>query len=285
MFIQNSTCHGFHYCFDQKHIVRRLFWIILVATSVGLLLQKLHESTVKYFNYPFSTTTTISYIDEMKFPAISICNLNDFRMSRMKGTKLHKLLQEKNKTKDDLVNKISGEEYATTIKGANHNLNDMLFSCSIYDKNIRQTNTCNSKNFSTFYQKQGEKCYTFNSGEFVDIIMVNETGTSKSFDLTLNVEHYDYYVDTIEAGIRLIIHDQKETPVRMTGITLSPGFTSYVQISKTKVNIKLERFIKLLIKFYLVISIILCWKLFNNNKKKHEIQKIRFGLQCVYRIL
>ena len=126
-----------------------------MATSVGLLLQKLHESTVKFFDHPFTTTTTISYIDEIDFPAISICNLNDFRMSKMHQTKLHKLLQEKGKS---LVDKISGEEYAATIKGANHNIHDMLFDCSIYDKEITETSRkCNSKNFSVFYQTQGQK--------------------------------------------------------------------------------------------------------------------------------
>lgn len=58
-----------------------------------MLLQKLYESGHKFFDYPFSSTTSIIDVDEIEFPAISICNVNDLRMSKMHGTKLHKLLQ------------------------------------------------------------------------------------------------------------------------------------------------------------------------------------------------
>lgn len=67
-------------------------------------------------------------------------------------------------------------------------------------------------------------------------VLVTEAGIKQSFSMTLNIEHYEYYVDTKDSGLRLIIHDQNETPVRFRGLALSPGFTTYVEITKRKVS-------------------------------------------------
>ncbi|XP_057307249.1 acid-sensing ion channel 1C-like [Hydractinia symbiolongicarpus] len=225
-FIENSTLHGFHYCFDKKHKIRRIIWILLVSASVGFLLEKLYQSTVKFFEFPFSTTTSITYTSEIEFPAISLCNLNDYRTSKMEGKLLHTLLKTEESKRN--YSAISGEEYAETTRGANHRLSDMLYSCEIENRQ------CTYSNFSIFYQTQGERCYTFNTGEKADIIKVGGTGSAKGLDIILNIEHYDYYHDTKDSGMRLIIHDQNETPVRMQGITLTPGFTSFVQTMKKK---------------------------------------------------
>lgn len=55
--------------------------------------------------------------------------------------------------------------------------------------------------------------------------------------MTINIEHYEYYEDTTDAGIRLIIHDENETPVRFRGLSLAPGFTTNVEVTKQKVGV------------------------------------------------
>ncbi len=225
--VSNSTLHGLHFCFDRRHSIRRICWTILILTALGLLVQKLYESTQHFFSYPFSTTTTIKYKDKMLFPAVSFCNLNDFRLSKMKNTTLHKIL---NEGKGDLT-KLDGEEYTRTIRGANHKLEEMLHGCSI--KNQK----CTAKNFSLFYHNQGDKCFTFNSGQKGHpLIYVNNIGLKDALELTIHVQHWDYYPDTTDSGIHLILHGQDETPVKMQGIVLSPGFKTFVEVRKRKVR-------------------------------------------------
>ena len=229
-----STIHGFHFMFDKEYKIRKYIWILIIGVSVAFLCQKLYESTKKYFEYPISTTTTVNYVEELEFPAISLCNINDLRISRMNGTLLHDLIQ--SGIKENIGDKISGEEYYRTTKEANHLLENMLYKCAILGKE------CSYRNFTSFYQTQGEKCYTFNSGELIPKMKVKGTGSGNSFELVINIEHYEYYNDRIDAGVRLIIHEQNETPVLIQGFTLPPGMTSYVAVKKNVVRITLLYF-------------------------------------------
>ena len=54
--------------------------------------------------------------------------------------------------------------------------------------------------------------------------------------LTINVQHYDYYRDRSVSGIHLILHGHDETPVRIRGPMIPPGFTTYIQVEKKKVH-------------------------------------------------
>ena len=63
-----------------------------------------------------------------------------------------------------------------------------------------------------------------------------------SLELILNIEHYEYYDDVKEAGMRLIIHDENELPIRKSGIHLSPGYSTYVEVKKTEVRLILTKY-------------------------------------------
>lgn len=133
---------------------------------------------------------------------------------------------------------LTGPEYANASKQANHRLDDMLYECKInFMLDARRApEKCTSANFSVFYQSQGEKCFTINTGvKGSHIANVKEGGMSKSLEMIINLEHYEYF-DKKDTGVRLIIHDQDETPIRFSGVALSPGYTSYVEVRKTEVR-------------------------------------------------
>eukprot|EP00795_Rhopilema_esculentum_P012217 gene12217-2846_t len=251
--VSNSTLHGLHFCFDKQHFFRRIFWTLLILVALGLLVQKLYESTTYFFSYPFSTTTTVKYVNQMVFPAVSICNLNDFRLSVMNGTKLHKAIQERGN-----ILALDGKEYTDTIRKANHRLEDMLQGCTMNNK------ICTHKNFTQFFHNQGDRCFTFNSGmNGQPLITVNNTGLSQALTFLINIEHHDYYVDSQHSGIHLILHGQDETPVKMQGVILSPGFVSYIEIKKRKVKNLPHPYEtncgKLKLKYFRSYSKHLCW--------------------------
>ena len=221
--ISNSTLHGLRNCFDKKSKVRRVIWTILLFVALGLLLQKLYESTRNYLSHPFSTMKTRRYEDSMQFPAVSICNLNDMRASLMEGTKLDKIIKGQNLS-------LEGDEYRSTISRANHELEDMLYRCKILGKE------CSVNDFIQFNKGQGDSCFTFNHGtQGQSVLFFNKTGPKHSLELTINIEEHEYYERNDYSGIHLILHGQDETPVKMQGVMLSPGFITYIEVKKKKV--------------------------------------------------
>ena len=226
--VRYSTFHGLQFCFKKESPLRRTVWCLLLLICNGLLVQKMFESTQHYLEHPFSTTKSVKYKESLTFPAVSLCNLNDMRHSRMVGTKLHKLIIER---QQNISKQLSGNEYMNTIRQANHRLESMLYSCTM--DGVK----CTSDDFSLFYHKQGDKCFTFNSGRpRYKLVKTNRIGPQHALELTINIEFWDYYDDAVQSGIHLILHGQEETPVTMEGIRISPGFITYAEVKKTQVS-------------------------------------------------
>ena len=228
--IDSSSFHGVSYIFDMGHSIQRTVWFFITITSCIYAMQKVYESTVNYFDYPFNTIRMRQYVGEMKFPAVSFCNLNDMRMSILNGTLVDKaILDEYSTGKSENV---SSEQYKNATRFAAHILEEMLIDCEFNGEK------CSGKNFSIFHWKQGDKCYTFNSGKpGYRNISVRGAGLKRSLTLTINLQHYDYYRNVMSSGVHLILHGQDETPVRIIGSIISPGYATYIQVVKEKVCI------------------------------------------------
>ena len=223
--IDNSSLHGLSYIFDKRHSIRRILWLIITTAAFFYSMQKVYESTVNYFDYPFNTARMRQFVDEMTFPAVSFCNLNDMKMSVMNGTNVDAAILDKR-----LAGNVTADQYRSTTRSAAHRLEEMLVDCKFDGQK------CSSKNFTEFNWMQGDRCFTFNSGKPGHrVIKIKGAGIQRSLSLTLNVQHYDYYRDVMSSGIHLILHGQEETPVRIRGPMLSPGYTTYIQVKKRKV--------------------------------------------------
>ena len=228
-FISSSTLHGLHFCFDKKHLIRRIIWTIILISAFGYVGDQIYQSILQFFQYPMSTTTTLKFEKNMNLPAISICNLNDFRKSIFRGTLLEKKFQT---IKDGNSSfKISGPIYRKTVLEANHKLSDMLLSATINGKAFNHTH------FVEYWDSSGTtRCYTFNSGKNDDLLSVNVTGKmAATVEMEFDIQQYDYY-DTKAAGLKVILHGQDETPIKTLGMLLSPGTLTYIEIAKRKVR-------------------------------------------------
>ena len=224
--IDHSSLHGLNYIFDKRFTFRRIIWLVATVAALGILVEKVYESTMNYFSYPFITVHTRRYADELPLPAISFCNINDMRMSTLRGTLLDEAIRRKNHS---LIADKSAEEIWNITKQAAHEIHDMILDCKFNGE------PCSHRNFSEFYWKQGERCFTLNDGKSErGILSVHSAGRGSSLELTINIQHYDYYRDRSKAGIHLILHDQHETPVRIEGPRISPGFCTHVQLKEKK---------------------------------------------------
>ena len=224
-FISNSTLHGLHFCFDKKHLIRRIIWTLILVGAFGYVGEKIYASLVQFFQYPMSTTTTLVYDEQnINLPAISICNLNDFRRSKFENTLLAKTFISMD------FSKINGSVYRDTVLEANHRLSDMLVDITVNRK------AYNASSFVEYWDRSGTtRCYTFNSGKNENILSVNLTGPNNGIEVVLDIQQYDYY-DTTQAGIKLVLHGQEETPVKVAGMLLMPGTLTHIEIAKRRVR-------------------------------------------------
>jgi len=234
-FLDSCTLHGFHFCFSGNPPVRRVVWTLLLLGAFALFFEKCMTSINSYFEYPFTTTTVIVYENSMVFPAVSICNYNDARLSKMNGTLVHELFVRQSITGEnssDIEQKITGAIMTETFSKAAHRLDEMILDCK-WGKDQR----CDYSNFTEFKNAFGDVCFTFNSGKNgMRVLNTTNTGEQKGLRLLIDVQHYDYYYDVESAGFRVILHDQAETPVKMQGYAVSPGFTTYMELRKRQVG-------------------------------------------------
>ena len=212
-----------HVC-NKKHPLRRAVWFIVAFSALAFSTQKVYETTVNYFKNPFFTARARIYVNHHNFPAVSFCNLNDMRFSILNGTRLDSQILNPEKKYN-----LTAEEYLPVKKSA-HKIEEMLISCEF--DGVR----CSSENFTSFYHKQGEKCYTFNGAiNKHDVRNISGVGEKRSLKLIIDIQHRDYYRDVMNAGIHLIVHDSLETPVKKIGSRIPPGFCTRVRLKKKKV--------------------------------------------------
>ena len=231
-FLGCCTLHGFHYCFEGELPLRRIIWSLLLIGAFSMFVEKCTDSVIHFLQYPFNTATVIDYTNRLDFPAVSLCNFNDARMSKINGTTLDLKLRAKMAGEDYSKYNIPGEEMTKTLERATHLHSDMILSCKWNERN------CSWANFTLFKNADEDVCYTFNSAkEGKAILQTENTGEKYGLELTIDIQHFDYYFTAV-AGMKVILHDQVETPVKMQGYSVAPGFTTYFSLKKRMVSVR-----------------------------------------------
>lgn len=85
-FLHNLTLHGFRFIFESGPKIRRVIWLVILILAVFMLLLQSKKSIQKYFDRPITTTVQVEFLDEIVFPAVSICNFNLFPYYLINGT-------------------------------------------------------------------------------------------------------------------------------------------------------------------------------------------------------
>ncbi|XP_044300675.1 acid-sensing ion channel 2-like, partial [Varanus komodoensis] len=90
IFANTSTLHGIRHIFVYGPMtVRRALWALAFVASLGLLLVESSERVVYYFSYQHVTKVDEVVAHSLVFPAVTICNLNGFRFSRLTTNDLY----------------------------------------------------------------------------------------------------------------------------------------------------------------------------------------------------
>lgn len=90
IFANTSTLHGIRHIFVYGPVtVRRVLWAVAFVGSLGLLLVESSERVSYYFSYQHVTKVDEVVAQSLVFPAVTLCNLNGFRFSRLTTNDLY----------------------------------------------------------------------------------------------------------------------------------------------------------------------------------------------------
>ncbi|CAL8316375.1 unnamed protein product [Gadus morhua 'NCC'] len=89
-FANISTLHGMSHIFAYGHMTfRRFLWTLSFLGSLSLLLLVCMDRVTYYFEYPHITKLDEVAAPNLTFPAVTFCNLNEFRFSQITKNDLY----------------------------------------------------------------------------------------------------------------------------------------------------------------------------------------------------
>ncbi|XP_072040066.1 acid-sensing ion channel 1C-like isoform X2 [Amphiura filiformis] len=237
-FGQTTTLHGMRFFSNTKnHWLRRCIWMILVLGTISSLFFIVGFNCVRFFGYPISSIVTLKYVKNLTFPAVTICNYNQWRKSVIKQENsefVSKFFFPVFRGNDSFnigdYNVTDLNITAEVLRGA-HQKENMIRDCT-----WRSVEKCTYENFTQIITDFGV-CYTFNDpSDLSKILTVRQTGYEHGLFLRLNLEQYDYYYGERKgAGFKILVHAQGEYPfVKQLGFSIAPGFESLVGLKYTK---------------------------------------------------
>ncbi|XP_071218832.1 acid-sensing ion channel 1C-like [Salvelinus alpinus] len=89
-FANMSTLHGMSHIFAYGHMTfRRFLWTLSFLGSLALLMLVCMDRVSYYFEYPHVTKLDEVAAPNLTFPAVTFCNLNEFRFSQITRNDLY----------------------------------------------------------------------------------------------------------------------------------------------------------------------------------------------------
>lgn len=89
-FASRSTLHGISHMFTYERMyIKRSLWILFFLGSVSVLVMVCVDRVQFYFQYPHITKLDEVAAPKIVFPAVTFCNLNSFRFSRVTRNDLY----------------------------------------------------------------------------------------------------------------------------------------------------------------------------------------------------
>lgn len=78
-----ADIHGLKHVMGRGSRLRRLIWLAILLISVFIFGLQIYHTIENYFRFHHLTKLDVLYDVNIDFPAVTICNLNKYRMSEM----------------------------------------------------------------------------------------------------------------------------------------------------------------------------------------------------------
>ena len=85
-FCTDTSAHGLGRVAAAKSWPGRVFWIAIVISASVTAIHQISLSFTTYFSYPTKTDYFIVIKEQLRFPAVTVCNINPFKQSEIKKT-------------------------------------------------------------------------------------------------------------------------------------------------------------------------------------------------------
>ena len=150
-----TTLHGFHFLTDSSSVLRRILWLLLMVVCLVILIVQIQTNYAKLQRHDSSVTKDIEFSRSLLFPAVSICNQNMLRRSKILDTDAQLYLDRIDYIKAEYMNSTefmreqsrqinASFDLEKVVKEAGHNLTSMLALC------LWKGETCGPENFTSF---------------------------------------------------------------------------------------------------------------------------------------
>lgn len=91
-FCKSTTMHGMSRVIDSTRAIFRLAWLLTVLTFLCVLMWQAYRLVDEYRGNPTTTTIQMVTNNKLSFPAVTVCNMNRLRRSKLVGTRFEPLL-------------------------------------------------------------------------------------------------------------------------------------------------------------------------------------------------
>ncbi len=221
----------------------KLTWIAFLLGSAFTCSWFISKSITDYYNYSVTTKTIIKNVNKLKFPIVSICNINPFTTNYSSQIILNSFptsMIYNYSNGYDLLAKIAFQAANDSINKnlLGYGLNDIIINCLLLSK------PCNIySDFEQYYDINHGNCFRINSGKSMN-------GTSTSLKYVFNAGHLSaLYIDlfmgadynnenlfSIQNGFSIFISDEKQDSTTTQGIKISPGTATYIILDKYSIK-------------------------------------------------
>jgi len=277
-FASDTTLHGLRYTVQKRlSIPRRAIWLILLFVANSAYTFYGTIAVLKFMSRPTKTVITQEApTDGLKFPAVTICNLNKFAKSKIdmaeedeNFVKMGLNISGCGETREVRGNLTCGQALlcvydkysAPVVPGCDgttrQNIIKVLTDTSkrLFDEEEFLTNyghglaglfvlycrfsfdqECTEKDFVPTLTQRGI-CYTFNAGYRNSTVYHSVfEGPERGLSVLLDVEENEYTVGQFSTGLNVVVHDQKTFINRNLGVNILPGVHSSVAVKLIKVS-------------------------------------------------
>ena len=277
-FVDNTTLHGLRHVVLSPTRLRQVVWLHLLLGATVMYLFLVQQSVTKYYSNPFSieNTEVIPEDGALRFPAVTICNLNHFVKSKIN-------LQESNEsfyklglnmsvcktlsdvktgltcgqallcafelfgpaivencsetTKQQLISVLNKTEQAVfNPEEFLATYGHEISAMFLYYCRFAVKENCVAEDFLPTLTEHG-LCYTFNSGRFDSRIRSTRlTGSEGGLSVILDVEAHENTISEFSRGFRVILHEQGAFINFDEGFNLYPGSHALVGVTAIQVS-------------------------------------------------
>lgn len=85
-FCADTSAHGLSRVAAAKSWPARLFWMAIFISASVISIHQISLSFAMYLRYPTKTDFSVIIKEQLRFPAVTVCNINPFKQSEIEKT-------------------------------------------------------------------------------------------------------------------------------------------------------------------------------------------------------